>query len=812
MAKKKATKGTGGPDVQALIANENIIHSDITDEIENAMLTYAIKTIIDRAIPDVRDGLKPVHRRVLYGALLDRLMPNGKYEKNSGVVGTVMKYFHPHGDGSIYDSVVTMSQPWNYRYPLIDFHGNNGSIDGDSAAAMRYTEGKLDKRALTLLNDVDKECVNFRANYSETTVEPEVLPGLFPNLLCNGSSGIATGYTTEIPSHNLTEVIDAIINVIQKPDATIEDLMKYIQGPDFAGGAQLLNNEKIKELYETGKATLTFKAKYELEQNDESDNTQIVITQLPPNVNKPKLVEHIHQICIEEKKIPRVIDVRDESSGNNIRIVVELHKTGIADIVINELYEKTHLQKNNTYIMRVIVNQTPKVLTLKEIIEHYIEHRKDVVTRRTQNALNKTRAKLHIQEGLHLVTTDINRAIKIIQNAETDKEAKQGLMTAFNISDIQASEVLEIKLRQLTKLNKNDILKLIQDLKDEIAKLEPILNNVKELEKVLIQELRQLKSEFGDDRRTQLVDATVSTTAIIAANSNEPIAVVLTSKNTIKHITVSALDDMIKNRSLKERTEVFIQGLKCTIGDSFILIFENGEYAKVEFSDIVGGLTGLDTKATIKAIVVYDEESKDKCVVAMTKKGLIKKVPMSGFKARFKRVTSFLDLQDDVIIGVRVITMNENNIITLATKDGLVHRFFEKSFKETSAGGKGINGISLMDDNEVIDFDISNQDDDDRTKIILFTQHVDGSYGMKSMPLNEFKPKGRIAQGIKGVEYSKKCNGVVSGMLIATDDFFVLNPKGGVKEYKFVSLPLYNRYNKPDPINDETTVRKFFIE
>lgn len=812
MAKKKISRT--GLDIQALLANENIIQTDVTDEIESAMLTYAIKTIVDRAIPDIRDGLKPVHRRVLYAAWEKGYMPNKKYVKNALIVGDTMGSYHPHGDGSIYDVIVNMSQLWNYRYPLMDFQGNNGSVDNDAPAAMRYTEGRLDVKALELLKDIEDKCVNFRPNYSDTTEEPEVLPALFPNFLCNGASGIATGYTTDIPSHQLGEVVEAIIEVLKNPSATVDDLMKHIKGPDFAGGAYLIKNNKIRDLYETGKASLTFRSKHEIENNEENDNPQIVLTQLPPGVNKPKLVDQLYKLCIIEKKIPRVVDVRDESKDNGIRIVIELHKTAIPDIVINELYEKTQLQKNNTYIMRAIVNQTPKVLSLKEIIEYYIEHRRDVVVRRTRFILGKTRDKLHIQEGLNLVTNNVKKAIDIIQNSNTDKEVKKQLMAAFGLTEIQVNEVLEIKLRHLTKLNKSDILKLIADLKTEIANYENILSGQLEVDKVIISELRALKSKFNDERRTILIDKTnpqhLQNTALIS--SNEPIAVVLTSKNTIKQMTVSALEEMIKNKNLKERTEVFVQCLQCTMNDSFVLVFENGEYAKVDFSDIVGGLSGLETKSNIKAIVLYDKKLTDKCIVAVTKKGLIKKVPMTGLKARYRRVAPLLEIIDDSIIGVRVITMDENNIITLATKDGLVHRFFEKSFKETSAGGKGINGISLIDDNEVIDFDITNQTIDDDNRVILFTKHDDGTFGIKSMPLNEFKPKGRIAQGIKGIEFSKKSNGVVYGMVIAKDDFFVINNKGNVINIKLISLPLYNRYNKPDQMNDKATSRKFFLE
>jgi DNA gyrase subunit A len=811
MAVKKKKNGL---DVNQLIANENLISTPVTDEIEDAMLTYAIKTIIDRAIPEVRDGMKPVQRRILYGAYEGKYLPDRKYVKNARIVGDVMGNYHPHGDGSIYSALTAMSQPWNYRYPLIDFQGNNGSYDGDDAAAMRYTEGRLDKKALTLLNDLDAKSVDFKPNYAETTEEPEVLPGLFPNLLLNGASGIATGYTTDIPSHQLGEVVDGIIELIKNPKAELDDIMQHIKGPDFAGGAYLVKNNAIRELYSSGKGSLQFKAKYEVEKHEESDNFQIVFTELPPQTNKPKLHEKLHELCIDKKVVPRVIDVRDESDGNKIRLVVELHKTGVPDIVINELYDKTPLQRNMTFIMRAIVNKTPKVLTLKEILEHYIEHRRDVVTRRTEFSLEQNRDKLHIQEGLKIVTDDIDKAIEIIKDSDEPEDAKAELMNYFKLSDKQAAQVLDIRLRQLTKLNKKDLEALINELKAEIAKLENILSGQVELDKVIVSELKWLKNTFNDERRTILIGETEAKKLDTVSGENaEPIALVLTSKNTVKHITLRALDDMFKNGLLKERNEIFIQGVKCKIDDEFILILNTGEYVKIEFSDLTSGLTCLNDKAQIKAIVIYDKSSPNKMLVTMTKQGIVKKVTMDGFSARLRRVAPFLQLQDgDEILAVRVINSNKDNIITIATKEGLVHRFFEQSFKETAAGGKGIDGIKLADKDEVVDFNITSQVDDEKSKIVLYCKHDDGTFGMKSMNLGEFKPKGRISQGIKGIEFIKKQPGQVTNLEICSGDFFVVDNKGCVVIQRFVKLPEHNRYNKAEPIIYEVATTKFFLE
>jgi DNA gyrase subunit A len=364
-------KKSSNLNIDDLLSNEEIIVSDISNEIEDSILNYSIKTIVDRAIPDIRDGLKPVHRRILFGGYMDTLWPEKKYEKNAGVVGTVMKFLHPHG--SSYETLVSMSQPWTYRYPLWDFQGNNGSLDGDGAAAERYTEGRLHKHAMIMLQDINMQCVDFKSNYAENMEEPVYLPALFPNLLCNGGMGIATGYTTNIPSHNLKEVIDAIIYVIKNSDCKLENIMGFIKGPDMPLGSILIDDGSITELYETGKGGLTFRAKYSLEYNDENKNQQIVINELPPDINKSKLMEQLYKVCIEDKKIARINDIRDESTVN-IRIVIELQKTAIPEIIMKELYDKTNLEKKNTYILRAITNQTPKVFSLKEIIENYIEN------------------------------------------------------------------------------------------------------------------------------------------------------------------------------------------------------------------------------------------------------------------------------------------------------------------------------------------------------------------------------------------------------------------------------------------------------
>ena len=810
MSKKQKTS----LNVDALIANENIVTSDVSDEVELSYLSYSLKVIRGRAIPDVRDGLKPVHRRILYAAYLGGYLPNKQYVKNAKIVGDTMGDYHPHGDGSIYGALTGMSQEWTYRYQLMDFHGNKGSYDGDGPAAMRYTEGKLQKLALKMLEDIDENSVKFLPNYSQTKQEPQVLPALLPNLLLNGASGIAVGYTTEIPQHQLGEVVDAIIHVIKHEDCTIDDIMKHLPGPDFATGGVLIKDENIKMLYETGKGSLRVRAKYVIETNEESKNTQIVFTELPPGVNKPKLVEKIHDLCLEKKQIPRVVDVRDESNGDNVRITIEIHKTGIPELVISELYDKTPLQSSCSYILRAIVDETPKVLTLKQIMQYYIEHRREVVTNRTKYRLEKAENKLHLQKGLNAVTRDIKKAINIITESESTQEAKEKIMQEFNIDKDQVDEVFGMTLGQLTRLNQNAILDLIKSLSDQVDEYKNLVQNVAEVDKVIISELRQLKKEFNDERRTDIIDLNSEESVVIQSEvSDEPIMVILTNKNGIKHLTQNAFDTMLnKNGFLRERNEVYTKGVLCKMSDKFIIIYANGEYSKVDFSDLVAG-TNINYDNKIIAVVPFNEnsEEEDKVVFAITKNAIVKKTMMDGFKIKSKKAVKFIELEnEDEIVDIKISDNNENNIMTIVTENGLVHRFFAKSFKATSAGGKGISGMNIDKEDKVVGFGITNQLEDEKHKLLIFTKHGE-TFGLKTTELSEFKPKGRVAQGVKGIDFYKKNPGEIHSVRLVNSNFYTLTSKGQIVNFEIDNLQVQDRSGKPENIEAEIYVTDFSI-
>lgn len=682
---------------------------------------------------------------------------------------------------------------------------NNGSVDGDPQASSRYTEARISRISDALLQDVDTS-VEKHLTFTNREEEPIVLSGMVPTLLLNGAMGISVGYTTKIPSHNLNEICDGLINYIQK-DLDIDGILKYIKGPDFAGGA-ILSSTNIPELYKTGTAKLSVKAKYVIEQN-KSGNTQIVFTELPPYTKKPDLIKKIYELCIETKEIPRVIDVRDITRNTDIRIVVELHKTAIPELVVKELFDKTELKKNITYVMRAIKENAPVIFNIKELFDVYINHRRECITKNTEYTLKILRNKLHIQEGLNKVTNNIKRAVEIINDSENDNEAAKALIAEFDLSEEQANNVLDMKLRKLTKLNKQDIVDLIASLNKEIKDLEDVLTNIDLVDDIIVHQLKDLKKKFGDERRTEIIDEQ----EIIAEEvmTNDPIALVLTNKNAIKHITIKALDDMFKNGALKERQDVFIQGIKCKMNDDFILIFDNGEFAKIQFNDLMN-LSFIE-KRKIKCILALNDETKEKLAVIMTRKGVVQKLKLDNFRARNKKCTTLIkDFNDDEIISVRIVDENKDNIITISTKNGLVHRFYEQSFKDSkSPGSKGLSGITLSDDDEVVGFDITVFDENDNKKIVLFTKFEDNTYGMKTMDLKSFSPKGRISKGVSAISYSKKLNGCVSNMVITDKDFFTLDYKGIATVYKFDTLTSNEKYSKPEKINNEINITDFFL-
>lgn len=825
MAKKN---GNGKINFDDLLANENIVVRNINDDMEEAYLNYSIKTIIDRALPDVRDGLKPAQRRNLYAMHVMGVTPNKAYVKSAQIAGKVMGDYHPHGDS--YGVMVNLTNPLNIRYNVVDGQGNFGfPLDGDGPAASRYTEAKLHPHGVLMLQDVDKKVVDFKPTYTEKDEEPVVLPSAFPFLLANGASGIATGYTTDIPPHNLGEIIDGCLALIKNKDLTIPELMKYIKGPDLPTGGYLLNSDQILKLYETGTASLRYRAKMHVETSDDG-TTSIIITELPPDVKKadidktPGLVTKLHNLCVVDKKIPRVLEVRDESSakkenkkgkkkkGENdeipVRIVIELHKTAIPEVIISELYKQTQLEKSTGYTLRAIVDQAPALLTLKEMLVHFLEHRRDVVLRRNKFDLDKAKQRLHILEGFKKVFTNIDDVIQIIR---THDDAEAELMVKYTLSKEQVTSILNMPLRQLSKMNEDKVENEIKEKNDEIEMLEYIINNPSEIDAIIIQELKDMKRDFGDERKTTIIEED----SVGGSNnmSNEPMVSILTIKNAIKQIPESALNDMINNGALKERQEVYVQGVKCKVSDEFILILETGEYVKATFNDLM--LMDFVENKKIVGFFAINSENDDKNVIVITKNGFVKKSKMSSFRARAKRIANYMDFEspDDKVIAIKVTDGDEiNNTIVLATKKGIVHRFSENAFKSTNPGGSGLACISqevIKDGDEIADFDIVKSGNDDKNVVILYVKEANDVISMKSMSLTEFITKGRVSKGILGA--AKTFNDEVYKIKVANDDFMIIDKKGNVHKQKFVSIPIQNRYNKPNPMNFEPFITDFFI-
>jgi len=813
-----AKKSQASASVLDLIANENVVTRDVIDEIEDASLNYAIKTIVDRALPDVRDGLKPAQRRILYSMHHLGVYPDKPFVKSARITGDVAGWLHPHG--SSYGVAVNMANEFTSRYPVIDPQGNFGfPLDGDGPAAERYTEMRLSKLGSEMLLDIDKSVVEFKPNYDEKDMEPIVLPSNIPYLLLNGATGIATGYTTEIPSHNLNEICDALIALIKDGNLTVKDLVKWVKGPDLPTGAYLIDNEQIHQLYETGKASLKFKAKIKTE-TSEDGSIQLVISELPPDLKKGSgdsvgIVEKLYNLCVVEKKIPRVIDVRDESTTkkdkktgkveNAVRIVIELHKTAVPELVISEIYKQTGLEKTKTYLLRAVVNQSPMTLNLKELMEHYLEHRKDVILKGAKFDLDKAQKRLHIAEGFKKIFIHLDDVIKTIRNSE---EPELDLMKEYGLSKEQTKSILDLPLRRLSKMEENKVDAEIKALNEEIEKINVILSDSLKVQDIIIEQLLSLKKKHGDERKTDILqenNAFSSNTSI-----DEKMVVVFTNKNNIKQISEIAYEDMLKGGALRERQEVYLQGVKCNIASQFILFTKDGKCVKVNFSELIGDLRFLE-ESKIVSIFAYDEEQdKNKKIVLITKKGVSKKTNISSFKARNKRMAQYITLVDDEVIGARLIDQDDKTTILVSTNKGTVHRFYERSFSSTNLGGNGVPCISpavIQDGECIVSFDVVKESEEQGKFVMLYLKNAKDEYMFKSVAIDEFKTKGRVSRGISTSTLKK--NEEIVEMRVAGEDFFFIDNKGSVCKQKFANITAQGRNHRPSTLSSTVMTTRF---
>ena len=751
-----------------------IIERDIEKEMRVAYIDYAMSVIVSRALPDVRDGLKPVHRRILYAMHEDGITADKPYRKCANTVGSVLGRYHPHGDSSVYDAMVRLAQDFTMRYPLIDGHGNFGSVDGDSPAAMRYTEARMSKIAQYMLTDIEKNTVDFMPNYDDRLQEPTVLPARIPALLVNGSSGIAVGMATNIPPHNLKEVVDGIIKVIDDRDATNEDLMQIIKGPDFPTGATILGREGIKQAYTTGKGKITMRAEAEIEEMS-GNRQRILVSSLPYQVNKAKLIKTISDLS-KERKVEGISEVRDESDRKEkTRVVIELKRDANAQVVLNQLYKHTQMQETFGVIMLALVDGEPKILTLKEMIECYINHRKEVIVRRTKFDLDKALARAHILEGLKIALDNIDEVIEIIRSSYDD--AKERLMERFGLSDVQAQAILDMRLKTLSGLQREKIEEEYNELMKLIAHLRDILANEQLVYDIIKEELIEIKNKFGDERLTKIV-AAEGEIVVEDLIKEEQTVVALTHFGYIKRMPIDTYKSQKRGgkgiTGIATREEDFVKQIFTASTHDTILFFTNqGKLYKLRGYEIpeagrtakgtaIVNLLSLDPGEKVSAVIPIQNFAEGKYLLMATKQGLIKKTALTEYNSSRKTGLQGITLkEEDELIGVRL-TDGQDNVV-LVTRNGMCITFDEKDVRPIGRVSQGVIGIRLDDDDEVIGMESVIAGG--KATLLAITENGFG----KRTELDEYRVQIRGGKGVITYKITNK-TGKLVGVRIANDD------------------------------------------
>ncbi len=768
--------------------SSKVLPIELSQEMKNSFIDYAMSVIVSRAIPDVRDGLKPVHRRILYAMYEVGMTPDKPYKKSARVVGDVLAKYHPHGDAAVYDSLVRMAQDFSTRYVLVDGHGNFGSIDGDSAAAMRYTESRMSQIAMELLRDINKETVDFGPNYDENEQEPLVLPARFPNLLVNGSSGIAVGMATNIPPHNLGEVIDGVVMMIDNPDVSIDDLMTVIKGPDFPTGGIILGTDGIRNAFRTGRGSITIRAKTQFEEAP-GGKTRIIVNEIPYQQNKARLIEKIAELA-RDKKLDGITDLRDESDRNGMRIVIELRRDVKPQVVLNNLFKHTGLQSSFGVIMLALVDGQPKVLNLRDMIHLYLEHQKDVVRRRTQFDLNKAEARAHILEGLRIALDHIDEVIALIRASETTDIAREGLMTRFSLSHEQAQAILDMRLQRLTGLEREKIDNEYNELLKLIAELRGILADEALLMGVIRKEILEIKERFADERRTSIVRAEgeINEEDLIPV---QDVAITITHAGYVKRIPVTVYHSQRRGgrgmTMIGTREEDFVEHMYITSSHHHLLFFTNKgrmyalkayeipEYSRQAKGLPIINLIQIDQDEKISAVIPVRSmdpgQSENLNLFFATRNGIVKKTPLSDYANVRKSGIIAINLrEDDEVIGVRL-TEGTQDII-MATKHGLSIRFHETDVRSMGRQATGVKGINLGEGDEVIGMDVVYPDMD----VLVVTSR---GYGKKT-PSDEYRVQSRGGKGIKTIHCTGK-NGYVVGLkMVHSDDDLMIITNAGV--------------------------------
>ena len=755
----------------------------IEDEIKNSYLDYSMSVIVSRALPDVRDGLKPVHRRILF-AMNDMGMGYDKpYKKSARIVGEVLGKYHPHGDSAVYNSMVRMAQDFNTRYMLVDGHGNFGSVDGDSAAAMRYTEARMAKITSELLVDIDKDTIDWRKNFDESLDEPKVLPAKLPNLLLNGTTGIAVGMATNIPPHNLREVSDAIVALIDNKDISIDELITYIKGPDFPTGGIIYGKSGIYSAYKTGRGKVRVSGKTHIEKDKKSGKESIVITEIPYQVNRAKLIERIAEL-VKDKRITGISDLRDESKTDT-RIVIELKKGEESELILNSLYKFTDLQTTFGIIMLALVNDVPRVLNLKQILVKYLEHRYDVIVRKTRYELNKAKKRAHILEGFRKALDHIDEIIRIIRASSDGNTARIALMEKFDFTDIQARAILDMRLQRLTGLEREKIENEYKELLILIKDLEDILANDSRVYEIIRNEVLELKEKYGDDRRTDIENDRLEI-GIEDLIKNEDVIVTITKKGYIKRMSLDAYkaqkrggqgvsstttveDDVLKDiYTAKTLDKLMIFSDKGKVYST--KVYEIAESSKQARGKLIQNIIDLEENEKVSVIIRVDEKENDtRDLVFITKSGIIKKTKREEFRSinkNGKKALTFKDDSDEVKF-VGVTSGSGNDEIFIATKDGIAIRFSEKDIRSMGRSAAGVRAIKLNEGDAVVSADIINSNDDIE-KLTVLTISSKG-YG-KRTPLEDYKTQSRGGKGLKNYKLVGENNFVVYSAIIKENE------------------------------------------
>jgi DNA gyrase subunit A len=779
---------------------ETINPINIDDEMKSSYLDYAMSVIIGRALPDVRDGLKPVHRRALYAMHETGNTSNKPYKKSARIVGDVMGKYHPHGDQAIYDTIVRMAQEFSLRYPLVDGQGNFGSIDGDSAAAMRYTEIRMDEITGELLQDLEKDTVQFTPNYDDSLEEPSVLPARFPHLLVNGSSGIAVGMATNIPPHNLSEVIDSAVHVIENPDCTVEDLMELVPGPDFPTRGVILGRGGVRSAYRTGRGIIRVRGRAEIEPMEKGDRERIIINELPYQVNKAKLVEKIAEL-VRDKRLEGISDLRDESDRDGIRVVVELKKGVMGQVVLNSIYKNTQLQDTFGVILLALVNQQPRVLNLKEFLHHFILFRKEVVTRRTEFDLRKAREKEHILEGLATALDNLDAVVQLIRNAEDPSSARNGLMAEFGLSEIQAKAILEMRLQRLTGLERQKIIEDLEETRNRIKELLNILAHEEVKLNIIKEELTEIRNKYGNERRTEIVETDEGDIEMEDLVADEDVVVVYTRSGYIKRQTVDNYRAQrrggkgIRGMNLKEEDVVEKLFIASTLSHLLVFtstgkihwlrVFSIPDVSRIAKGKSIANLLRLQPGESIASILSVREFEEDKFVMVATERGIVKKTSLMAYSKPRQGGIIGLTIDDgDRVIGAELCD-GESDIL-LATAKGFSIRFPEKEVRPIGRTGRGVRGIRLKKEDQVVGAEIVHPGN----KLLTVTSR---GYGKRTQ-MEEYPVQGRGGLGVMTIRCNEKIGTVVGVQQVdESDQLLVITSDGNIVRMRVNEISLIGR-------------------